>query len=885
MRIATPLRTLAALAASAALLAVAPVGAQPDPRKVVRTAYPSAESKLDPAAESDEASSSISHAVFDAMLGYDFLARPAKLVGNTAGLPEVTDGGATFTLRIRPGIFFAPDPAFGGKPRELTAHDYVYSIERLLDPKLKSQWLFLVEGKIVGGDAAMQAAKESGRFDYDKPIEGLQALDRYTVRIRLANPDYSFPYVLAMPATSALAREVVERYGQDIAFHPVGTGPFRVAEWVRGSRIVLEANPGYREDVFDGDPGPDAASHAIYARLKGRRLPLVGRVEINIVDEAQPRWLAFLNGEHDYIRPLPEDFANIALPGGKLAPNLAKAGIYVTPDEVAYTTYTTFNTAPTIDGKPNALGGYTPEKVALRRAIAMGFRIGEQIAILDKGQSVRAYSPLPPAVSGYDPAFASPMLDYNPARAKALLDMFGYVDRDGDGYREAPDGSPLSFEHASIPTLRERQRNELWKKSMDAIGIRVTFGKVEKLPELRKQAQLGRVQSFSYGWIADFPDGENFLQLLWKGSIGQVNYAMFDLPEYNALYERLKRMPDFAAAQRRHLAHGEADPRVRAVARGDLQGAERAGAAVAAQLQEAPLRDRALEIPGRRPRSPSGALKALSFAHGRPARRPRREALEPVRHARDGVPRAGARLAAREMDLGVRGAGAAARARSPVRRRRPRRGREALRRRRTCRLRARVRLRVRHPPERGRRADARPHRLGGVQPRGQGHRGGPRRRAAPGREAGRGGAGPRRDLARRRARARRPRDAHGRGAARGGREGLRVPARGLALRLQRLHLLEEGPRERPQGPGPAQLPRAHRHPAGRRRAPGRGAPGQPRSRLGMQPGDVIKKVNGQAIASAGDLARLYQQFATLSLIQADIQRGSAMVRLDYTVNP
>ncbi|HQZ45863.1 MAG TPA: ABC transporter substrate-binding protein, partial [Usitatibacteraceae bacterium] len=510
MRLATPLRTFAAFAALAVLFTGAPVAAQPDPRKVVRTAYPSAESKLDPAAESDEASGSISHAIFDPLLGYDFLARPAKLVGNTASLPEVSDEGATFTLRIRPGIFFAPDPAFEGKPRELTAHDYVYSIKRLFDPKLRSQWLFLVEGKILGADAAMAAARESGRFDYDRPLEGLVALDRYTVRIRLANPDWSFPFVLAMPATAALAREVVERYGQDIAFHPVGSGPYRIAEWVRGSRVVLEANPGYREEIFDGDPGPDEASRAIHARLKGRRLPIVGRIEIHVIDEAQPRWLAFLNGEHDYIRPLPEDFANTALPGGKLAPNLARMGLYVTPDEVAYTTYTTFNTAATIDGKPNALGGYTPERVALRRAIALAFRVGDMMAILDKGQSVRAYTPLPPAVSGHDPHFRTPMLDYDPARAKALLDMFGYVDRDGDGYREAPDGSPFSFQHASVPTLRERQRNELWKKSMDAIGLRVTFDKVEILPELRKQAQNGRVQSFSYGWIADFPDGENF---------------------------------------------------------------------------------------------------------------------------------------------------------------------------------------------------------------------------------------------------------------------------------------------------------------------------------------------------------------------------------------
>jgi ABC-type transport system substrate-binding protein len=518
-----------------------------DPRKVVRLAWSSSEVQIDPQVEADEATVSLAQVLYDSPLAYDFLARPAKLAPNAAELPEITDAGATYTLRIRPGIFFTPHPAFGGKPRELTAQDYVYSIKRLFDPKLRSRWLFLVEGKIRGGDEAMKLAKERGEFDYDRPIEGLQAQDRYTLRIRLASPDYAFAYVLAMPAISALAREVVEHYGQDVGFHPVGTGPYVVKEWVRSARLVLEANPHYREERFEGDAGPDAASRAIHARLKGRKLPIVGRIEITVVEESQPRWLSFLNGAVDYLRPLPEEFAHIALPGGRLAPNLEKKGIGVTPDEIAYITYTTLNTQEVLaDGRPNALGGFSPERIALRRAIAMAWRIDEQILILDKNQASRAHTLMPPAVSGHDPGFVSPTLEYSPAKAKALLDMFGFVDRDGDGYRENPDGTPLVFDKASSPTLRERQRNELWKKSMDDIGIRVIFRTVEKVPQLRRQAQLGRIQSWSYGWIADYPDGENFLQLLWKGSIGQTNYAMFDLPEYNELYERVKRMPDSA---------------------------------------------------------------------------------------------------------------------------------------------------------------------------------------------------------------------------------------------------------------------------------------------------------------------------------------------------
>src|SRR5471030_42580 len=265
-----------------------------DMRKVVRTSSPSAESKLDPQAEGDEMSGAINDQIFDSLLEYDYLARPAKLRPRAAAsLPEVSADGTTFTVRIKRGVYFTPDPAFKGKRRELVAQDYVYSIKRLFDPKLTSQWLFLVEGKISGADAVRADAKKTGRFDYDRPIEGLSALDRYTLRIRLNSTDFGFPFVLALPATAAVAREVREYYGDDFHAHPVGTGPYLLKEWVRGSRVVLEANPDFREEIFESEGGDDAYSKEIAARLRGKRIPIVGRVEIYVIDEAQPRWLSF----------------------------------------------------------------------------------------------------------------------------------------------------------------------------------------------------------------------------------------------------------------------------------------------------------------------------------------------------------------------------------------------------------------------------------------------------------------------------------------------------------------------------------------------------------------------------------------------------------------
>ena len=509
-----------------------------DPRKVIRTAYPSAERGFDCAQQADEFTGTLCDNIFETLLQYDYLARPVKLQPRTArAMPEVAENGRTYTVRVKPGIYFTPDAAFGGKPRELTAADYVFSLKRLLDPDLRAQWSFLLEGRIEGADEVVADAKKTGRFDYDRPMAGLRALDRYTLRIRLKEADYKLLYVLAMPATAAMAREVVERYGLGVAEHPVGTGPYRLAKWTRSQRVVLEANPGYREEYFTTSGGEDERDAAIAKHLEGKRLPLAGRVEISVIEEDQPRWLAWVTGEHDYIRPVPAEFIEKAMPGGELAPNLARAGVEVRPDEVAWITYTTFNMDDPI------VGGYTPEKIALRRAMCLGYPVQEEIAIVYKHQAIKTDSPIAPGMAGYVDE-KSPTLEYDPARAKALLDMYGFIDRDGDGWREMPDGSPLVIDQASVPRQRERERNRLWARAMADIGIHMTFDKVEKLPDLRQQAMLGKVQSFTYGWIADYPDGENFLQLFWSKTIGGSNYTRFSNAEYDALFERAKSMPD-----------------------------------------------------------------------------------------------------------------------------------------------------------------------------------------------------------------------------------------------------------------------------------------------------------------------------------------------------
>src|SRR5881394_3830402 len=197
-----------------------------DMTKTIRTAFIVAETGFDPQATSDLYSDSIQRAIFETLYGFDYLARPYKRVPRTAAaMPEIGEGGKIWTIRIRPGTYFADDPAFKGRKRELTAADYVYSWKRLLDPRIRSPFAWYVQGKIVGADAVIEAAKKSGGFDYDAPIQGLRALDRYTLRLELKEADYIMLGYMTQSPMAAVAREVIEAYGDTNGWameHPVG---------------------------------------------------------------------------------------------------------------------------------------------------------------------------------------------------------------------------------------------------------------------------------------------------------------------------------------------------------------------------------------------------------------------------------------------------------------------------------------------------------------------------------------------------------------------------------------------------------------------------------------------------------------------------------------
>ena len=523
-------------------VAAAPAAALARPtRKLLRLALASPETTLDPVqTNSDGNTATVLAHVLEAPLRYDYLARPVRLQPCTAvSLPEVSGDGRVYTLRIRPGILFADDPAFMGRPRELVAQDYVYSIKRFFDPRWNSSDLYLYESHHLAGMAAVrtQALQSRRPFDYDREVEGLLAPDRYTLRVTLGRPDPRFIFRFADPVfMGAVAREVVEAYGDDIGAHPVGTGAFRLKRWRRGSRIELERSPHYRGLQYQGAPADTSEAEAAARHLQGRTLPLVDALVFDVIEEAQPRWLSFLQGGQDWLE-VPAAFRQLAAPNRSLAPFLARRGIglqrQLRPD-MAMSFF--FMEHPLV-------GGYSADKVALRRAIGLAFDNRAYIEQVLGGFGLPAQSTVAPFTSGYDPAYKSEMSDHDPARAKALLDLHGYLDRDGDGWRELPDGQPLLLVKAGTGTQQDRRANEVWKRCMDAVGLRMQF-ETSSWPELLKKSRAGSLMMWGYSWSAGSPDGGFFLSIAYGPSAGEANDPRFSLPAFDRLFERQRELPD-----------------------------------------------------------------------------------------------------------------------------------------------------------------------------------------------------------------------------------------------------------------------------------------------------------------------------------------------------
>ena len=510
------LRTIAA-----AVLLVGCMQAQAaDPSKVLRIASDDIDT-LDPIQAQDYYSQNIISVIYEGLYEWDYLGNPPNAVPRTATpAPVFSADRKTWTIKVKPGIFYTDDPAFKGKPRELVAEDYVYAIKRYLDPNLRGGGDPQISDLIVGMRELVDAARKPGvKMSYDTTVEGLRAVDKYTLQLKLAEPNY--PLVMSMLVTAyGQAREVVEAAKGDIQARAVGTGPYVLKEWQRGSRIVLEANPKYRALSFPESRDPALAK--LVGSMKGKKLPAIGRIEMSVISEQPVRVLEFDRGKLDYVELRGEAVGRF-LKNGELEPALAKRGITRTP----YASNSVRSLYVNMDDP--VLGGMDNAHVALRRAISMAIDVATLVRVVYNGQAMPTNQIVAPSIAGYDPNAKKRV--YDPAAAAALLDRFGYNKRDAQSYRLQPDGKPLTvvltiFSDGNV----WREIQTLLKRDMDALGVRLDF-KSSPMQDLFKEAAQGKFMMNIHGRSAT-PLGTVF-QTFYSTQPGEANESRFKSKEYD----------------------------------------------------------------------------------------------------------------------------------------------------------------------------------------------------------------------------------------------------------------------------------------------------------------------------------------------------------------
>lgn len=490
---------------------------------------------LDPVKQFDEASGDMVGNIFDTLLNYAYLKRPYELSpGLVEAMPEKQADGLTYLFKLRKGVMFNDDPCFpDGKGRELNADDVIYSMKRFADANVNVLSFPLMAGFVVGMDAFREETKKAGKTaDYSKlEIEGIQKLGthEFSIKFTAINPLALYP--LAMTQTSIVPREAVEKYGDEFERHPVGSGPFFIKDMSRRGEIILAKNPRYWDTYpTEGEP-EDGTSGLLEAA--GKPLPFVDEIRMPLIEESQPAILSFQKGEVDLVAIDKDNFGKfLKSENGKitLLPEWQnKISTYAVPG-LSMENFK-FNM------KDPIVGGYTPEKKALRQAIAYALNVPSYVELMMNGRALPLKSIVPQPIAGSEWTQPIEYFTYDKEMAKKKLAEAGFPD--GQGLPE------IVFEYRAA-TTQTRQQWEFVRNELAAVGIKATAN-FQTFSAWLQKTERGNFQVSAAGWQADYPDAENFYQLLYGPNVPPgPNDGAYDNAEYNKLYEEIRFMENGA---------------------------------------------------------------------------------------------------------------------------------------------------------------------------------------------------------------------------------------------------------------------------------------------------------------------------------------------------
>jgi oligopeptide transport system substrate-binding protein len=443
-------------------------------------------------------------------------------------MPTSDDEGKTWNFRLKKGVRFHDSPAFpGGRGREMVTDDVFYSLKRIFDPRfgLKNEWL--LKDTIEGLDEYAAEQVAAGTYNYDAPVSGFVKINDHEFKIVLKRPIYRFMYVLTMFQTSVVPREAVEHFGNRFASNPVGTGPFMFESWTPKDRFVVVRNPNYREETYPAasEWSPEDRRLRLH-RAAGQRLPIADRLEFTMFVQDQPMWLQFQAGNLGYTE-VPAEYFEEAFDKRtrQLLPDFQRRGIVAHANPLLDFIFRGFNM------EDELLGGYTPEKRALRQAIHLAIDLREFDEVFFNGINVIYDGPIPPGLDGFPEGGNGPVSWRGPRLelARQKLAAAGYPD--GRGL------PPIRFFTSRGGNNAEQV--ELMRRQLAAVNIRLDPQLVD-FSELIRITNDRQAPMFGFAWGSDYPDGENNLALFYSPNASPgSNHYNYSRPEYDALYEKI----------------------------------------------------------------------------------------------------------------------------------------------------------------------------------------------------------------------------------------------------------------------------------------------------------------------------------------------------------
>ncbi len=399
---------------------------------------------------------------------------------------EISDDRKTYTFYLRNDVFFHDDACFtGGKGRRLTAHDVVYSFQRLRNPATASPGAWVFNERVAEN-------------------EPFVALSDTVFQLRLARPYQPILGILSMQYCSIVTKEAVEKYGAAFRRHPVGTGPFQFVVWEEGQALILKKNPGYWER--------DAA---------GNRLPYLAGIKVSFADSKATEFLLFRQRKLHFINDLDPSFKDEVLTKRGVLRREWQGKVQLNTHPYLAIEYLGFLMDP-----QNELVQQSPTQLkALRQAINYGFDREKMILYLRNSLGTPAQSGFVPAGLPSFDSTAVPGYRYNPAKARQLLQGAGF-----GGAKKPP-----RLRLLTIPVYADM--GDYISRQLQEVGLEIQVEVVQK-SLLLELTSSSRALFFRGSWIADYPDAENYLSVFYSKNPAPPNYTRYQNPRFDALLEK-----------------------------------------------------------------------------------------------------------------------------------------------------------------------------------------------------------------------------------------------------------------------------------------------------------------------------------------------------------